>query len=401
MQGLHLEAVVIGWRRCWGKWPDTDDMDYTLIRDSRQELQLSESQSLLLRVYPVHRAFARTGTQDLPTKHPFINNTIIPNERVLKRMVKDLEDIARDGCRICIWEHARFCYPEVAQHLKRIFDVSILIHCDDSEGPQGSTELRTRPVAQYFDAVLHGNVIWTKDGQTTMDLYRSFGLKHVRFFCMGTTGGFCEELFGGLLQVETGICPISYVTTSRLKGVDISRRMKQFSVQNYDYDIVFVGGLMGKERVDINSSESMMKFEGVGLKTKIAGIGMRDGPLLPRVAETLGGPVAKLYLKSFAVLNLPFIGLMGTRPYDAWLSGNPLVQHDPVGELKHLGIESGVHYIDYDGTVDHLIEQVLYYKNNLRKLEVILRLGQAKGRQLMSEYSLQKGLMTLLEEIGI
>jgi hypothetical protein len=376
-----IEAVTIGYQPSWEKWPDTLDMGFDSVMAKRQDGHYTingEPVTVRMRWYPVHRTYIGANIHVLPVQHPFIVNTMPPPQPVLDWWVRDLEALAASGVTLVLWEHAYQCYPPVAQHLKRLFKHSILIHGDDCPG---STEIKTAPIAQYFDSVFHGNLIWTAPGEKTADLYHRLGVQDTHYLTLGPTGGFTPTLPGGA-------------------PFDLDQRIQQLSEQRYLHDVVFAGSMMGTYRQRYNEPEATALFNAAGLKVKLYGVGMRDGPLVPRIPSTIGKPVGQLYAAAFSTVNIQFIGLISTRSYDAWSSGTLLVQYDPVHELDPIGILPGVHYAHYDGTVQGLINTVRYYQHHFDEAERILRAGYEIGPKLQAEYNMTRAVERVLAKFA-
>lgn len=389
-----IEAVIVGWKPSWGKWPDTADMNYSSVLAQRVDVPHTvngEQVVLRLRWYPIHQAFVKAGVATLPMPHPWINNTRPPPAVVYAAMVRDFEELARDGCKICFWEHAFHCYPAVSYRLKKVFAHSVFVFCDDC--PE-ATGIKSLPVAPHFDTVFHGNLLCTPAGAKTRDLYLRLGVPDVQYFALSTTAGFMRGVRlalgrpAGDPDEALGSAPLRYRPVDTTDGVDINQRMQQLRTGSYTNDVVFVGGCLGENRNRLNSPEFAETFQRSGLRAQIKGYGMRDGILQPRVLDGMGEPVAKLYLDSFAALNPRSAGLMGTRPFDAWASGTLLFQKDPVDELAQLGVQAGRHYVEYDGTAADLCSKVLYYKSHLDEVEAILREGKQVGDRLSVEHSI-------------
>jgi len=376
-----VEAVKVIHIPDWRKYPDTEDTDYTEIMAQRQDTLFEidgEEVVVRFRIYPSYRPYCATGTP-LKFRHT-INNLVLPPQPVIDLMIKELTEIAKE-CKICYWEHARHCYPPVAECMSKVFAHSILTNADDSHG---STEIRTEPVAQFFSSVFHGNFIWTEEGEKTEDLYRNLGVKDIHYYSMSSSGGFLDGLRdAGWMQGDV---------------FDMDRRIQQLRDGKYETDLVFVGGNMGKHRTKYNENADL--FAQSGVRLKLYGIRMKDDVLRPHPMfgydpHGLGWPVANVYLNSFSTVNIQFIGLMATRPFDAWASGTLLFMWDPVGELKQCGIEDKVHYVAFDGFQD-LINKVKYYKGHMDEVEPILRAGHAFGAAFPFEHSVRNAMRKVL-----
>jgi len=389
----RIEAVIVGWQAGWNKWPDSEDRDYSSVLSRRALLEL-DSVEVCFRWYPIHRAYTIAG-EGLPVTHPYVNNTVLPSANVRKIMVADLRAIALDGCRLCIWEQAIQCYPDVVYYLSELFRHAILIHCDDCPG---STELKTERIASYFDTVFHGNIVWNRAGEHTSALYRRLGVEDAHYIALGTTGGFLDGLLDNPEGTEegAGITPLRYGLSSALPGrkpFSLDDRIAALRRREYRYDLAFVGGALGDQRAEFN------RFVAANRDLRIAcfGIGMSGGPLTPRIPRIIGRPVAKLYLSSFATINIPFIGLMGTRPFDAWASGTLLFQHDALHELEAVGVQAGKHYVNFAG-FGSLSSSIRHYQKELDETEEILRAGHALGEKLRAKYSIKAALASVLDE---
>lgn len=374
-----VEAVYIPASPLPGKWPESADTDFSTALAARETLEYcvnGEPVNVHMRWYTPLCAYAAEKELPFPTdSHPPWDNRVSPAQQVLTTMLRHIEQIAANGCKICFWWGPWHCYPAVAVHLKRLFVHSIMIWENDC--PM-TTALSTWPVAEYFDSGIHGNVIWTTDGDRTGAMYKSRGTGDTFYATQPLTPFFEDGLKMASFSIDTRI-------TQLINGA-------------YSNDLVFLGGLLGDRRAALNTIETTALFNAAGLRTKIHGIGMRDGQLLP--AELFGRPGANLYLDSFATVNVPFIGLMSMRQYDAWESGTLLIQHDTVGELDEFGIVAGTHYVAYNGTIQDMIDKIQYYKSNMAKTEAILRAGHAKGRELREKYSKKRAIEQILEKHG-
>jgi len=376
-----IEGVIVGYQNVWRKWPDSEDRDYSSVlakRELREYTVAGESIVVCMRWYPAHRAYVLAGVNKTPVWHPSINNTVLPPQSVMDAMLKDLTDIANDSVTLCYWEHAYQCYPYVAQHLKRIFKHSILMHADDCPG---STELKTEPIAKYFDSVIHGNVIWHPNGELTSSLYNRLGIQDTHYVALGVSAGFMKGLDNELSVGQV---------------FSVEDRIEQLREGGYSYDMVFVGGALGDQRAILNEDKTTALFKAAGLRTRILGVGMRDGTLHPRIPPDLGTPVAAVYLSAFSVLNMPMVGLMGTRPFDAWASGTLLIQQEMTHELRHLGILSGEHYAPFNGTMEDLIRVVRYHQEHFDETVKMIRAGYKYGMELSRRYNSKTAMESIL-----
>ncbi len=383
LMGNVIEAVTLAYSSAWKKWPDTQDKCFDDILRIRQEstyrTRSGKDVTVRMRWFPVHLPFVSAGEMTLPTTHPYINNLREPSPKVRGEFVRQILALAKDGCEICFWQNAWNCYPSVAQAVLPAFKHRVVMNGDDAPG---STEIRTSPVAKHFNAVFHMNLIWNHNGERTADLYRRLGVSHTYYVSIGgTTSGL-------------------FASYDELMGFDLDKRIDSIRNGQYDYDLVFVGGLMGPTRADMNRVECAAMFKHAGMRTLFHGIGMRDGILQPMSPIDMARPVSSLYLRSFAVLNAPFVGLMGTRPFDVWAIGSLLLQHDAHGELAQIGVLPSVHYVEHNGTYADMIDKVRYYRAHVDETEKILREGHAIGRSLPGMFSHQKAMERLLSDLG-
>lgn len=375
-----VEQVIVCHYSGWGKWPDSQDMDYSGIMAQRTDGHYTvdgESVTVRTRRYPAFRAIAATG-KDIRVDYPGIDNNQEMAPVAAAQMVADLAGIAKE-CKIIYWEHGWNCPPSVASHLKRLFAHSILFHGDDS--PMAS-KLRSIPIARYFDSAFHGNVIWTHEGERTAKLYKSNGCADTHYIGPGPTGGFVEGL----------------------GAFDLEDRIRKIRAGQYSLDLVFVGGLIGPTRQMFNTRLHGFRSAGQvqGLRIRFHGIGMVDGCIPPQDPNarigcpTLGKTVAPVYLDSFATVNLQYVGLPSSRMVDAMISGTLLFMWDPTGELAEIGVLPNVHYALFDGTFPGLLNRVMHFKTHLDETEKIVRAAYTLGKGFSRQHSVDQALTQIL-----
>jgi len=376
---IDAVSVKLPYRNSRSKWLDGSrvryegDTEIFTYNVGREPLEVHSHQ------YNWQQAFLSAGLEP-----PIVwDNRKPPVQQVLDNMVMGLARMAPTHKELCLWEEAFHCYPPVAKQLKHIFTHSVMIAANDNGGckvhKEGWSAIATMPSAQYFDSVIHGNIIWKTDGAKTADMYRSLGVTDLYYATQPMSPSFGDRL-------------------TALK-FDFEHRLEELKKGRYIYDFSFVGSAHGDYRYVLNLPETTALFQAKGVRTVLYGAGMRDGSLLPHESDNVdiwGMPVADLYLNSFATANVPFIGLLSMRLYDAWETGTLLIQHDPVGELDDFGIEPDVHYASYDGSVADMIRVIKYYQQHMSETERILRAGFAKGREMQLRYSKERTIEDLL-----
>jgi hypothetical protein len=156
----------------WGKWPDTNDDDYSDVLAIRGN-RLVDGIEVETRIYPAYMAFATAGNKQLPIDYQWIDNTKLPGQAVLEQQIEDLKQYGA-GCDVIFWDHAKNCYPPVAEYIPQLFKLAILPFADDCPG---SSEIKTFPVARYFDALFYQMKVWDfATGERTADKYKVFYL---------------------------------------------------------------------------------------------------------------------------------------------------------------------------------------------------------------------------------
>jgi hypothetical protein len=284
------------------------------------------------RPYPIQKSFRDAGEQSCLLAHQWIDNTTLPPQSVLDAQLEALEELSED-CNVVIWDHAQNCYPEVAKHLPRLFDLAILPFADDCPG---STEAKTLPVARFFDALFYQMYIWDfRSGVRTESKYRDYAPDLKFYFkCQNESAGLNEGLADILFGVQNKIDAL---------------KMGIFP----PIDFVFVGCLGWMDRKGFCSDLNAADFG--GLHSRIHGQGMRDGYLAESPGKPVAYPVAKLYSQSLFGVNPQVSSIFNARLIDLWVSGVIQFIHDPHGELASQGFEAGVHYVSFDGTVADMI----------------------------------------------
>ncbi len=97
MTELCIEQVIATHRHEWGKWPDSDDKDYSTVKAQRSEWRFVLGDRTIIvrnRFYPVYSAYVGAGDFALPVKFPVINNLFYPSAAVLEQQRRDLKDLS-------------------------------------------------------------------------------------------------------------------------------------------------------------------------------------------------------------------------------------------------------------------------------------------------------------------
>lgn len=340
---LELEQVIATHRHEWKKWPDTQDRDYGPVLDERWSWSFLRGDTLIRvhnRFYPVYSAYLRAGDESLPIRFPVINNLSPPSPAVLEQQRQDLRAVAKD-CKAVLWEHAHQCFPEVAWELPGLFDLRALSHGDDCPG---SSDVKTFPVASYFNALIYSMFVWNNEsGALTADEYRRRGLGYARF---------CPNVMSAGLQA--GLDELDF---------SIDRKQAMIRAGECDPALAFVGFTGGGERAQMfrHLGAAHARQQQLGLSIRLHGIGMPDGPLEPRDPphpRGLGYPMAGLYANALSSPNMAISSLFNCRLADLWFAGVVQVVRDRWGELAKMGFADGEHFVGFDGTSDDLLAKV-------------------------------------------
>lgn len=345
METVRVEQVVITHDHAWGKWPDTRDTDYAPVLARRWVGRYRRGDAVVevtSRFLPAYLGHVRAGVLELPAavRFPAIDNTVPPAEAVRAAQRALLAEAARD-CRVVVWDHAHQCFPDVACALPGLFRLAILPFADDCPG---SSEVKTFPVARYFDALYHQMLVWDdRTGARVADKYRALGLPYARFLPQGTTAGLREALADA--------------------GFDLAAKAARVASGELTPQLVFVGFVYrdgsrrGATLADLAARRG--ELAAAGVPVRMHGVGAPDGELLPRQVALPGRVFAPLYAGATFGVNAPVSSIFNSRLFDLWTAGVAQLVDDRHGELAELGFLPGEHFLPFDGTFDGLRDAVL------------------------------------------
>lgn len=358
---VRIKQAIATHRHEWGKWPDTEDRDYSDVMAKRDPWQfdLGDGTTLILecRYLPVFKAYLDAHDERLPVQFPWIDNTKPPAMPVIVAELDMLRAAALDGCVALYWEHAHQCSRAAAELLRGMFRHVALTFSDDMAG---SSDVKTFPVAHAFDSVIHGMMVYDyATGRLTAPEYISRGVSR----CYHISQNACAGLTERLAEI----------------GFDLER--KATAVERGDVlplDFAFVG--MADGWPWRAAAMKALNREGVPGVSKLYGVGMRDGQLGSRWPYTdprgLGADCADVYSGALCSVNVPQSSIFNTRLVDLWSCGVVQILHDQHSELAGYGIKPGVHYQDYDGTHADLVAKIYALRSDHVRAAAFIRAGR-------------------------
>jgi len=334
----QIKQLVVDHLHEWGRWPDCDNADYADAMNWRGKSVYQHGDleiEVESRYYPVYKAFAEVD-RDLPIAFPWIDNTKEPSLAVQDQMLADLRKLAAE-CDVVLWNHAKNCYPRVAKHLPELFGLAILPFADDCPG---SSEIKTFPVAMYFDAFYYQMYIWDfETGVKTHDKYAAVAPNLKPYFkCQNESTGLLDGLGNIWFNVNE---KIALIRQGRMPPIDL----------------VFVGnGAAWHWRQKFIDELNAADFG--DLHSALYGAKMRDGVLGAGPGAACGYLVGKLYTQALCGVNPQVSSIFNGRLIDLWACGVIQFIYDPHEELRLQGFEEGTHYLGFDGTAADLIARV-------------------------------------------
>lgn len=316
-------------------WPEGASRDFSAFHATRHAISVGEV-AWDYRFYDPYSAYVDEG---LPPGQPpqgrFTNNLAwVPSQAVLDRMVRDLESLSHEY-QVLWWDSAIQCFPYVARHLKRLFRLVIMNFGDDMPG---SSEIKTFPVAEHFDVLIHAMYVWDfETGKTVPEVYAEHGLPDCRFIAWGPTeADYDEEWF--------------------------ERKLERLRSASLPVDLLWMGG----SGISLHRRKVLADLASGGIpNSHFHGNGMRDG--------WWEGPPSTWYAAAKFGLNVPESSLFNGRFSDLCMSGTVQLAYDPHKELERFGFQDGVSYLRFDGTPAGAMRQMAPYRGDGEALARIAR----------------------------
>lgn len=338
MRTVHVEQVIVGHYPSWGKWPDTDDEDYSDVMAKRMEWGFNLDGvrlEITNRWLPAYRCYLDAGREreGIRPVFPWINNLDLPHDEVVLAQISALEDAAAAGCTSLLWEHSYQCAPSAAGNARRLFPLTILSFGDDLF--PGSSDVKTWPVAGAFDAAMLAMMVCNfEQGVLTAPEYLKRGTGKVYHVGCSLTAGLQSELArtGFDLhekadRIRMGWTPPTDVAFAGI-GIGEARRVDFLQALSKEPE---VGGELGVTRL-----------HGPHMRDSIIGTFSHD--------EAMGAGVAGLYTNAAMSPNPQQSSLFNCRLVDLWRCGVVQFIHDPWKELEYYGITTDA-YVPFDGTL--------------------------------------------------
>jgi len=365
---ITIQQVIVHDDPAWKLWPGTEDADFSHVcamRDVAPADYEFDGQKIKVvsRFYPAYKAFAEAG-EDPPMGYQWIDNNKVPSQRVLDIMLRDLTELSKE-CSVVLWDHARNCYPAVAQKIPELFRLAILPFADDCPG---SSENKTFPVAKWFDALYYQMKVWDfNTGVLTANKYAEIAPRLKCYFKgQNETVGLAEGLS------NTGFNVMDKINNLR-RGVYPAVDLAFVGYRAWHWRRTFLDGL--------NNAD------GAGLVMRLHGTEMKHGEMDGRYAPNPGYHVSKLYSNTLFGPNAQVSSIFNSRLMDLWRCGVVQMVYDPHAELESEGFVPWVHYVPFDGTVDDLLRLVREMKPQRDRLADIMEAAAIKVDQYQTAKS--------------
>lgn len=356
MREVRIRQAIITHRQTWRCWPDTDAPFPEAVASGRWTSGYLRGDVRLViecRYWPAYEAWRGVGK---PPEYPDINNLTTAPAEVIDRQISMLRALSKD-CDAILWDHARGCHPAVASELPGLFPLRRLDFADDCPG---SSDRKTFPVAHGFNVVCPR--MWIYDyttGATTGEEYRKRGVEHVIFLPMLEANGL------RLWLAEN--------------GHTMDRRQEALR-GDLPIDLAWIGSVgprawtphRGRWSDELHAR--LGEFDATGLRMKLHGDGLRDGPLLPRSDPRGNGyTVGPVYTSARFGTNVPCSSHFNSRLADLAICGVVPIMCDPWGELALHGLHPGEHYVPYDGTISGLLSTLVEWRDRREAHATIAR----------------------------
>jgi len=367
-----VNVVVATHRPEWGRWPDTDDRDLAAVMDEPpvDRTMTYRGREFIVRehLYPVYEAFLAL---DLPLDRHYseLNNMRPLPAEISQRHVEQLRRFADErGCKVLWWEHAHLCRPQSIHGVKDVFPLKTLHFGDDAPG---SSESKTFPVCDGFDALYYTMLVWDFDrGLLTADQYTDRGLDHPFFVPSTRSAGLDEWCHEHAFDINAKV-----------------RAIRAGSLQ----DTVWVGAMGGCQwRKDL--LRALGKRE-PAWRASLGPLRLHGSNMLHGVAEPyeagagMGRACAAVYEDGLFGFNLQHSSIYNTRLRDLWVMGVCQIIHDRHDELATIGAVPWVHYVPFNGGLDDLWRVVDELRQDRERLADIIEAAWHFERGLEAEWS--------------
>lgn len=371
----RLRQLVVDFWPSKAKWPFSEDKDFSTevlaplgtyeIPTDGGTVQIDSA------AFPIYSIYAANGWKlHEESRVPGdINNILVPDASIMYELASQLRQAA-DRFDIISWHHATHCYPAVASEVLSRYKLSILHFGDDCPG---SSERKSFPCVQYFDAAVHRMLVWNyATGQRVPDMYRNAGF---RGRCYHNVGSQTDSLWAWLKET----------------GFSLEEKIQRFSAGSLPIDLVWLGciGRMNPAR-QLLLSELNKLARSIPLAVRLHGKEMRDGYYQCDANSgpfDLGRAAAQLYNSCATGLNFPASSFFNGRLFDLPLTGVAPIMYDPHGELTSVGMLPGKHYATYDGTLPSLLETVQELLRNRSLWTHIVKQANAVAYHLLKTSS--------------
>lgn len=370
----EFKQLYIGAKPEWGKWPTSDDTDFSelISRDQVNEHLNVEGESvrIITRTLPIHSIYSVISYREKPPEYPAIDNTLRPHAKIEKEQERVLSEMSQ-GMDGIYWDHVHHCHSSIAHVIPNLAPVRVINFADDCPN---SSEHKTIPVAKYFTDLIHSMNVWDfGSGKRVSDLYAENGLSSCYFAPNGRTAG-----------LDQGIDDI---------GFDFEERVDRIERGIYPkIDLGYVGLLGGnKYRRSILRRLAVGDIQGISVKAY--GFGFPGGELGDR-RDPLGCGYffPNLYSNVLFGLNAQMSSLFNTRLMDLWYMGVAQLIHDPHGEMGERGFLDGIHYIEFDGSAEDMREKILDWKSRPKDLAQMLRKARKDSVEFLAEHNSGRAL---------
>jgi hypothetical protein len=343
----RLVQVIANHFTHWGKWPDTNDTDYTDVLAQRviSSASLPDGTSIEIetRYYPQYLPYIKVGAKAPIPTYPAVDNKPGILGALGGPLAQAGYDILKEQCQgadLLVWGQYRQLFTELAPRLPELVPIRVVLHSDDCPY---NIEHRIAPAARYLTHLVHWMHIFDFSiGETTPQVYAKHGLRADKCLLAGP-----GPSPGGIDGFQK-ICP---TFEARVESILHDRTL---------YPVVFVGNAHapGPWREEFckwanRDAPNDWQLYGYGMRS-----GQIGGPAWPGIGRHV---VGELYAKCLLGLNIQCSGLYNQRFLDYPLNGIPTLVYDPWGEMRRVGLDPWVHYIPFerDGSLPLLVQKLV------------------------------------------